>query len=102
MVPKYDEAARREPTAAVLQVRAPLAEHASAALNWITTRLVDTSHAVAVRVESVHRTEEDARATGRAVLEVMFVSGDRRYPGPGDVLRIYQEPPYVFVIAPPA
>jgi hypothetical protein len=102
----FDAATRRETTMHGGQLQhAPLAnstqEPASGSMNWITTRVVDTSHSLAVRVDSVHATEEDARATGRTILEVMFASGYRRYPRLGDVLRIYREPPYEFVLAPP-
>jgi hypothetical protein len=101
-----DATADRETAMIEAQVRAPRAgpttTRASGSMNWITTRVVDTSQVLAVRVDSVHETQEDARATGRTVLEVMFASGDRRFPRPGDVLRIYREPTYVFVLAPPA
>jgi hypothetical protein len=101
-----DAAADPETTMIAGQARAPLANpntaRASVSMNWITTRVVDTSLVLAVRVDSVHETQEDARATGRTVLEVMFVSGNRRFPRPGDVLRIYRESMYLFVLAPPS
>jgi hypothetical protein len=99
-----DAARDRETTLIAGQVRAPAASptaaHASGSMNWVTTRVIDTRQVLAVRVDSVHETREDARATGRTALEVMFGSGDRRFPRPGDVLRIYREPTYVFVLAP--